>query len=50
MDDRREGSFLFDTTLTGNGNAGHEYGTGGDGLRTLTKDEIWDVVEYMKTL
>jgi mono/diheme cytochrome c family protein len=44
------GSFLFDTRLEGNSNAGHEYGTGYDGLPVLTEEEIWNLVEYMKTL
>ena len=48
--DERPGSFLFDTTLPGNSNAGHEYGTGTDGLPVLTDTEIRALVEYMKTL
>ncbi len=44
------GAFLVDTTLPGNSNAGHEYGTGGDGLPVLTDEEIWVLVEYLKTL
>jgi len=44
------GSFLFDTRLRGNSNAGHEYGTGTDGLSVLTEDDMWALVEYMKTL
>ena len=44
------GSFLFDTSLKGNGNGGHEYGTGTDGLPVLSDDEIWALIEYMKTL
>ena len=44
------GAFLVDTGLPGNSNAGHEYGTGGDGLPVLTDEEIWALVEYMKTL
>jgi len=44
------GSFLFDTQLPGNSNAGHEYGTGTDGLSVLTEDDMWALVEYMKTL
>jgi hypothetical protein len=44
------GAFLFDTTLKGNGNSGHEYGTGYDGLPPLTEEEIQALVEYMKTL
>jgi hypothetical protein len=50
-----EGSH-FDTMLTGNSNAGHEYGMKGitlpDGKTRgpLTKDERMDLVEYLKTL
>ena len=44
------GAFLFDTTLRGNSNSGHEYGTGYDGLPALTDEEIRNLVEYMKTL
>ena len=36
--------FVYDTTMTGNGNGGHEYGT------ALTDEERWDLVEYLKTL
>ncbi len=44
------GAFEFDTRLPGNSNGGHEYGTGEDGLAPLSEDEIWALVEYMKTL
>jgi len=50
VDDERPGSFFFDTTLKGNSNAGHEYGTGDYGTDPFTEDEIWALVEYMKTL
>jgi RoxA-like, cytochrome c-like len=50
VDDERPGSFYFDTTLRGNSNAGHEYGTGEYGADPFTEDEIWALVEYMKTL
>lgn len=50
VDEARSGSFLFDTTLKGNSNAGHEYGTGDYGTDPFTLDEIWALVEYMKTL
>lgn len=50
VDEERPGSFLFDTTLKGNSNAGHEYGTGEYGTEPFTEDEIWALVEYMKTL
>jgi len=48
--DAEENDFLFDTSLTGNNNAGHEYGTGAYGEPALTEDERWALVEYMKTL
>ena len=44
------GAFLFDTTLEGNSNAGHEYGTGDYGKDPFTEGEIWALIEYMKTL
>jgi hypothetical protein len=44
------GAFLFDTTLPGNSNSGHEYGTGYDGLAPLTDEDRWALVEYMKIL
>ena len=50
VDDERSGSFYLDTTLKGNSNAGHEYGTGYDGLPELSEDDRWALVEYMKTL
>ncbi|HEY0006998.1 MAG TPA: c-type cytochrome, partial [Pyrinomonadaceae bacterium] len=34
----------YDTTLPGNSNAGHEYGT------TLSDQEKWELIEYLKTL
>jgi mono/diheme cytochrome c family protein len=37
-------TFLFDTTITGNSNAGHTYGT------TLSDDERRALIEYLKTL
>ncbi|MEQ1599506.1 MAG: di-heme-cytochrome C peroxidase [Methylotenera sp.] len=43
-------AFLFDTTLPGNSNAGHEYGTGYDNLPAFTEDERWQLIEYIKTL
>ena len=36
--------FKYDTSIKGNGNQGHEYGTG------LSQQEIDDLVEYLKTL
>ena len=50
VDEDRSGSFYFDTTLKGNSNAGHEYGTGEYGTDPFTENEIWALVEYMKTL
>ncbi len=43
--DPMPGRFSFDTSLVGNSNAGHDYGTG-----KLTEAERWELVEYMKTL
>ncbi len=43
-------AFLFDTTLAGNSNAGHEYGAGYGGLPALTEEERWQLIEYIKTL
>lgn len=37
-------NFLFDTRLPGNGNRGHDYGTG------LTPSEKTQLIEYLKTL
>jgi cytochrome c5 len=53
---RSEGyeGFKFDTTLPGNSNAGHEYGTLHDAslkerhLEPLTKDQRRDLLEYLK--
>lgn len=45
-----EAGFEFDTRLTGNSNAGHEYGTGGDGKPALTDSERRQLVEYLKSL
>jgi len=38
------GGFLLDTSLDGNSNAGHEYGTG------LSDEDRWAIVEFVKTL
>ena len=43
-------AFEFDTLLRGNSNAGHEYGTGKDGLPKLKEEQIWALLEYLKTL
>jgi len=50
VDEERLGSFYFDTSLKGNSNAGHEYGTGEYGTVPFSEDELWELVEYMKTL
>jgi hypothetical protein len=42
--------FLFDTTLAGNSNAGHEYGAGYDSVSAMTEEERWALIEYIKTL
>jgi hypothetical protein len=34
----------FDTTLPGNSNKGHEYGS------ELSDEEKWELIEYLKTL
>ncbi len=39
-----EGGFLFDTSLTGNHNGGHLYGT------DLPDEDRWALVEYLKSL
>jgi hypothetical protein len=38
------GAFLFDTTIRGNSNAGHLYGT------DMTEDDRKALIEYLKTL
>jgi len=38
-----QAKFVVDTTKPGNANAGHTYGT------TLTDQERWDLIEYLKT-
>jgi hypothetical protein len=37
-------AFLFDTSLPGNLNSGHEYGA------NLSDDERWDLIEFLKSL
>lgn len=44
VSEREHESFLFDTRLPGNSNAGHDYGT------DLSDDQRWDLIEFMKTL
>ena len=50
MQTPRPGAFLFDTGLPGNSNAGHEYGTGKDGLPRLNDWQRRALLEYLKTL
>ncbi len=38
------GPSILDTSIEGNSNSGHTYGT------TLTDDEKWALVEYIKSL
>jgi hypothetical protein len=44
MASQTPGTFLFDTTVRGNSNAGHAYGT------DLSEDDRKALVEYLKTL
>ena len=48
------GTFLMDTTLQGNSNAGHSFQDGprGDGVvgPLLTDDQRWALVEYLKSI
>ena len=39
-----QGAFLFKTSITGNSNLGHEYGT------SLSHEEKMDLIEYMKQI
>jgi hypothetical protein len=39
-----EGAYIFDTTIAGNSNAGHDYGT------QLSTDEKRELIEFLKTL
>ncbi|MDA1190129.1 MAG: di-heme-cytochrome C peroxidase [Candidatus Poribacteria bacterium] len=41
---REKGLWQFDTSLEGNRNTGHEYGT------SLSDSQRWDLVEFLKTL
>lgn len=49
-----KGGFLFDTSITGNSNRGHEFRPGcrGNGVigRALAPHERWALVEYLKVL
>ena len=48
------GTFLMDTTLPGNSNAGHSFenSPGGNGVvgPLLTEDDRWALVEYLKSI
>jgi hypothetical protein len=48
------GTFLMDTTLQGNSNAGHSFQNGPRGEGTvgplLTEDQRWALVEYLKSI
>jgi mono/diheme cytochrome c family protein len=48
------GTFLMDTTLAGNSNAGHSFENGprGNGVigPLLTEDDRWAIVEYLKSI
>jgi hypothetical protein len=49
----RSGTFLFDTSLLGNSNAGHSFENGsGPGIigRELTDDERYAIIEYIKSI
>jgi hypothetical protein len=50
VNQQSEDAFIFDTSLRGNSNAGHEYGRGEYGNEPFTEDEMQALVEYMKTL
>src|SRR5947209_4411142 len=51
---RFAGGFKFDTSISGNSNAGHEYTNDknrkGRLGRELTPDERWELIEYLKAL
>lgn len=50
----KSGSFLVDTTLPGNSNAGHSFEDGprGNGVigALLTDDQRWAIIEYLKSI
>lgn len=50
----KSGSFVLDTSLPGNSNAGHSFENGplGNGVigRLLTDKERWELVEYLKSI
>ena len=43
-------AFLFDTTIAGNSNAGHEYGAGYGNVTAMTEQQRWALIEYLKSL
>lgn len=48
--ERCANGFVLDTKVSGNSNAGHEYGTGKDGKAALSDAERYAIIEYIKTL
>jgi hypothetical protein len=42
--DQAQGNFVFDASLAGNSNSGHDYGS------DLSDDDKWALIEYLKTL
>jgi len=52
--DTKSGTFLIDTTLRGNSNAGHSFEDGprGNGVigPLLTEEQRWAIVEYLKSI
>lgn len=50
----KSGTYLMDTTLRGNSNAGHSFENGprGNGVigPLLTKEQRWELVEYLKSI
>ena len=50
----KPGSFLLDTSLPGNSNAGHSFENGprGDGVigPLLTDEQRWEIIEYLKSI
>ncbi|HEY6331798.1 MAG TPA: di-heme-cytochrome C peroxidase [Blastocatellia bacterium] len=54
-DEQVQGAFLYDTSLAGNSNAGHEFrnappGTPGVIGPTLSRDQRLEIIEYLKVL
>jgi processive rubber oxygenase RoxA-like protein len=51
--DETPGAFLFDTTITGNANTGHQFrDDGGPGVigPALSDEERWAIIEYLKVM